>query len=867
VDRFSITADPDAIDASGGGLVELGDHLLTRAGEIRATPGQVPQSSWSGGARNAVMQEIEALGGQAARFGPMFTTAGQALKTLATTVRTAKTVTIPRLNERWNQAQADLRSATDKANAAFDQDARAVPAEVTGTARTATLQGLQQTRQNAIGTAEGVRKGAEDQLVKEFNTLLTELQDAFAKCGATLAASTVVEVKDGTVAAWVAGGGSGAMPSWVGPDGTTFPPALGARKEVGNHLALYDQRRGYEDGQRAAALGNKIKDPNHRPTQAELDELDQLMADNEGNKPFATEFMTGLGPRGLIELTGRVATLQLDDPADQKAGNKSWNEQLAKRVGSIQANLGKTLATATQQPGGENQLPPGWLYQLATEGRKKFTVGWEAETADGMQKFDVYGYQLIGVLLRSGTYSPEFLDVVGGDMVDFERTQKGKDGEKSGLWEDMEPALAARLNWIDGWDANDPAGFDPVAGLMVALKANPEGAKQFFLGVQASHTEDGKTVTRLPRLDYLLTDRTWPADWMETFTDTAADGYSSWTPPGLKDLGTVLVGATRDVTDQRSATIVESIVWEIGHDEQAEGWANGEAGEGRAEVFSKTDLVPPELREDLATIMVRWIPSVHGGMDGTGLQQGPDGDLDPYTPGVQTVMADLGQLELTRLLADLGKDPEARGMVVLAEANYALQAYRTEFGDPKGDPTQATYGASRVLGALDYGAAATRYNEAADADTKANDKAAQAQFVSTVVGAVAGALPFSPILGSIGGSYVGEFVGKLIAGPMDQDRTGSANAQVGTFLQSESQFLEKLAYQAYYENAKAAGTLPPELAGTPMNDWTEQQWRVWRDHVGSAARGDATDAGNGVNTAFTTTRELLEGRPPAKEGD
>ena len=69
--HFSLNVDPDSIEAAGAGLSELGNHLTSRSTEIKSTGGEIPESDWKGAARTSIMKEVEALGSEAAKFGPM----------------------------------------------------------------------------------------------------------------------------------------------------------------------------------------------------------------------------------------------------------------------------------------------------------------------------------------------------------------------------------------------------------------------------------------------------------------------------------------------------------------------------------------------------------------------------------------------------------------------------------------------------------------------------------------------------------------------------------------------------------------------------------------------------------------------------
>jgi hypothetical protein len=849
--HFTIKAYPDQIESAGKGLIALGNQLTTRSAQVTNTPGEISKEQWSGAARDAVTTEMTALGAQMTRFGPMFEAAGQALVTLAGTVRTAMDTTLVNLNSRWEGAQDTYRSAVTKANSAYDQDAGDVPAEVTGTARTATMQGLQSTRQSAISSAESVRAGTEGQLNREFNTLISTLEAEFKSASSTLAANTLVAVDDKTVSDFVAAGGNGTRIGWTDPDGNPFPPPLGVRNALGKDLALYDDLRALEDGRRAADLGNRIKDPNHQPTKAELDELNKLLATNRDEKPFAAEFLNGVGPRGLLELNGRIATLQGDNPVAQRGDGPLWDDELAGTVQSLQQNLGFVLATGTREPGGENQVSWQWVGDLTRLGREKFTIGptdeYNEKSPEGLKQSQVYGYQLLGPLLRNGSYGAGFIAFVGGDMLDFEMSQKGDDKDKSKVWNTR--LGPTRLDWTSGHGSYAESGYDPVAGLMVALKGSPEGARQLLAGVTVH--EHGKP-TRLPRVDYLLTDREWPDDRLGLNPDDHDDkDWHTYQPAGLDRFGEVLEVATRDLDNRQAGQIVSSIVYELAVDEEALGRDNGDYDGKKTTVFSGVDVVPPQLRDSVSRIMSTWISSVHNGFDGgEGVPRDKEtGDTDPYLPGVQPVMAEFAGNHLRMVLADLGKDEDAYTRVQNAELAYAAAAYDSVLSKGVNDETLTSIdvisrGVGGVFGTLDYGATAAGHATADAADGKHNTMinnrfAVGAVAMDSVGAAINEKVPVVGVaIGSTGNKLLDAWKQTLY-----QDSTGAVNYDVGIRIDNGALLTEQLVGAAIARNTPP-DQLPAGLSSPDPAKWTKEDWDNWDLHTKTRRQGQAIGRGS-----------------------
>jgi len=419
--HFTINAEPELLVDAAKGLDELGHHLDRHAAEVRNTPGAISEAQWAGTARKAVTAEMTGLGDQLARFAPMFTAAARALRTAATTVQTAKDTTVPSLNRRWEDAQVAYRESVAKADGAYDQDAGDLPKEVSGSARTAALQGLQTTRQGAVDQAEAVRAGTEGELNREFNQLVTDLQAAFTTASQALAASTAFAVRDETVAAFVAGGGSGTKMSWTGADGKTFPPRLGAGQELAGSLPLTDHRQAVIDGEQVATYLEGWKNNKDKPPPPLDPEIDKLMKQRGKDPYFGQTVATKLGPQGLLDvmhkarsLTGQDGfeashpTYDVDDPAAEVKRLHGMQDTVATWVSGV-------LASGSRAPGGL----PGYGKTIAEKDPQ--IAGWIFKYGD----------------LQGAEFGGEFMREAGNVFVDrelqnpdhyLERYQRDTDG-------------------------------------------------------------------------------------------------------------------------------------------------------------------------------------------------------------------------------------------------------------------------------------------------------------------------------------------------------------------------------------------------------------------------------------------------------
>ncbi|MGH3681528.1 MAG: hypothetical protein ACRDT2_14955, partial [Natronosporangium sp.] len=265
------------------------------------------------------------------------------------------------------------------------------------------------------------------------------------------------------------------------------------------------------------------------PTVAELERFAGMLARYAGDDEFAYRLLTELGPDGLLALTGSLGLI------GRAGSGQQWHQAL----GAVQRGLAVALATATRRRGtgggparlpyqpGEFELPAQWVYELTRAGRQELLLG--------EPPAQIYGYQPLGVLLGHGRYDDGFLATVGGDLINFELEQGGSD-----FWDDGVPALWLRLDWTGGAAGPDqPAGFDPMIGLLDALADHPEATRDVFTS-RVLH--DGSAgVARLPRLDYLLTDRVWQPDRIPGPGGMDHPGHAD---RALASLGAALEGAT-----------------------------------------------------------------------------------------------------------------------------------------------------------------------------------------------------------------------------------------------------------------------------------------------------------------------------------
>ncbi|QSB15675.1 hypothetical protein JQS43_04835 [Natronosporangium hydrolyticum] len=584
-------------------------------------------------------------------------------------------------------------------------------------------------------------------------------------------------------------------------------------------------------------LIDRINDPNYVPTTEELAQLEAILAEHADDDAFAYHLMMAIGPDGLLKLTGNVAFVQPAYEADP---------DLAQLVGSIQNSLAIALATATTKRGtepphpgaryqpGEHELPSEWMVELLTLGRQKIDVGYPSHPNYGGLHDQIYGHQLLGVLMQSpdAHFDSSFLTLIGGDMLDFERNGGWSvQGDGIPIWMDTGTVVGlgpVQLNWIPGGVGND--GYDPVVGLMSALERNPDAARDFFTGQTLF---DGTPGGRLPRVDYLLTDRFWFPDYAN---NPDLDGRG--TTPGQALLGDVLVRATTEDPDERSHRIVESIIYEIATDETARGFPNNPIGGAEGEQagrFRDSDILPDELRESMGEIAAFYIDDMHWNMIG---RAAPDG-----APGDHVV--DAAERHAQIFLAELGKNPDAREQVQMASAIYSGMVYDYYLAD-SGTPVEeriaeaerfAGHGSGLVYGALDFGHNSNAVSDQESADSAYNDALRNKYFLAGLgMDAATSKLP-GPV-----GSVISEMMSRAEEA-QQAGRIGDANYEVGDVRQQGRELTQGMADAALYRNLtpEQVAALPADLLEDgepiPYHEWSDRQQRAWDGYISEPGSG------------------------------
>jgi len=659
---YAIDVDPEALEVAANRWDLVADVVERAAQEYSRDASAIAPGEWSGFTRDAACAEMAGLGAELARFAPVLRRAPQALRRAADRARHAVEVDVPALRRQRQDALTDyavrVRSARARADREGTDGAGGVPGgRVVDSIAGAGRPGAAAALDRAVGGAAEDRDEALRALDRRFADLVEDLREEFRVAARAIAQATVVPAAQEARAAYAAGGLDAL-------DGTVLDPAAvtGALRES------LPWTWATLDAARAAGLARELVDSPDRLTAQDLAELRTVLDAHHDDRVFAALFLQDLGARGLIDLDARMVLSipRATVPGQEHAG-------LVAGTGDVQTALGTLLALATAAPGRPDQVTGEWVADLTRAGRERL--------GDLPPRSNLRGYHLLGTLLGHGTFSAQFLDTVGTDLLAFERAHAHPPG--SAFWTDAAagPLAPPRLDRSGPVRSPD---HDPVAALLAAAARDPATARAFLTADTGEYSEQDMDIIgllpnqlspRLNRVDYLLTDRAWAPYPGRTGTS------------GPDALGHLLaVATTADPEDPGSHHIVESIAHEIVIDDRATGHP-----------FATTDLVPPALRPHLATVLAAHIESL---FDDHPLEAGTD-------------MPSVGPSESTLLMAELGKDPDAYATLHRTVAAHTALLYDHDLHHPMtpdrvaGAMESVSRSAGDLLGALDHGAALT----------------------------------------------------------------------------------------------------------------------------------------------------------------
>ncbi|RPK44415.1 MULTISPECIES: hypothetical protein [unclassified Streptomyces] len=215
-----------------------------------------------------------------------------------------------------------------------------------------------------------------------------------------------------------------------------------------------------EEAARAAALASKGRDITH----TELQQLNELLADNSKSVEFSKNFYEKLGPEKSLAFFGQLST-------DTYEYGKLDKERL-KDVQALQKNLGLNLATASH----DKDFSEKWGPELRKMGTERVPLAKNDYNGP-------YGYQLLGGIMRYGNYDKSFLNPIAEHVAQLHQ----KDPY---MFADNKQVNSPFKNPFNPSGVNG-AGYDPATAMLEALGNSPDAAKHFFNDPPTAYNEDG----------------------------------------------------------------------------------------------------------------------------------------------------------------------------------------------------------------------------------------------------------------------------------------------------------------------------------------------------------------------------------------
>ncbi|WP_030861788.1 hypothetical protein [Streptomyces sp. NRRL F-2747] len=235
----------------------------------------------------------------------------------------------------------------------------------------------------------------------------------------------------------------------------------------------YDRDRAADAMKDADRIAKLLKAKGDDMSPEEFDKLNADLAKYKDDRLFQETLATAIGPRGLLDFWADLA-----DPSDGGTLQRSRHDQF----GDFQRNLSLTLAGATQS---DSPAMRTWENDMVRLGEERIQTR-------GSQ---VYGYQVMSNLMRSGDWDNRFLNDYGNALVATEKKMK----LPGNYWNGGVPPVP-KMNFI-----GEDFGRDPMTGFMTGLAASPHAATEFF-----------STTRPTDNAQYVLGDR-------QTFDDTPLD--------------------------------------------------------------------------------------------------------------------------------------------------------------------------------------------------------------------------------------------------------------------------------------------------------------------------------------------------------
>ncbi|MFJ5119656.1 hypothetical protein [Kitasatospora sp. NPDC088548] len=506
------------------------------------------------------------------------------------------------------------------------------------------------------------------------------------------------------------------------------------------------------DGDRAAQLaakGGKISD-------AELTELNSLLAANANDPKFSTRFYQDLGPKGTLQAWNSMVG---DEQQFNGASDARW-----KQYQELQKNLGLNLATATRTTN-EPHLSDQWAADLRKAGSETM---WDKPYRQSGMDYAPYGYQVLSGILRTGDYDPRFLNPIAEHITQLDTDEK--------YW--PAPVFGPRSD-RRGYNLLGPeggSGFEPTTAILEALGHSPEAATRFFHDRPTAYNTDGTVnpngrTTPADYLTYFTHDKEYTPDTVSQKNELRQQGMHS----GPDALGHALEAATtgrpyddpsgppaKHTADQ--ADVMNRVVQTFGTH------GNG----GVLDDLKGEDAKFAPLRDSLGHMTADYIGDTQRALS-------PHKDDLP----VNGAPANLREAPVRGLLDALGRDPDAYGAVVNANQAYSTAVIRghidsgqTDFARLEADIDSTSRAGGVVSGILNEARINEVHSEHAASDKEYNEALEKnAGYAKTVFSSTIGAVTEKvPVAGEVANFLVEEITDSVVKAN-ERDTTGEARQQ------------------------------------------------------------------------------------------
>ncbi len=386
--------------------------------------------------------------------------------------------------------------------------------------------------------------------------------------------------------------------------------------------AYYDRDRAADAMKDADRIAKLLKAKGDDMSPEEFDKLNADLAKYKDDRLFQEKLATTIGPRGLLDFWADLA-----DPSDGGTLQRSRHGQL----GDFQRNLSLTLAGATQS---DSPAMRTWENDMVKLGEERIQTR-------GSQ---VYGYQVMSNLMRSGDWDNRFLNDYGNALVATEKKMK----LPANYWNGGVPPVP-KMNFI-----GEDFGRDPMTGFMTALAASPNAATEFF-----------NTTQPTDNAQYVLGDR-------QTFDDTplnSKDGNSA-----REATGAALVSAATGVNPNDPTAHPADLAPE--HRQVLD--------RSLKYLSERGDDFPSEMRDDMAKIL-----SAHSDVVHHSASSFADDENDPRL---------LDRHQLLEVSKQISRDQDSYGML-----NEAMnrEMIKDIHGDHPSDPKENLLRAGATVGFLE----------------------------------------------------------------------------------------------------------------------------------------------------------------------